>query len=330
MIRHWKLSIALALCPLAWQQAGAQPPEFVTLEIGWENSVSYTDIFADPSKLASSPNPTNSLPSLRNFMTFVQIGDIVSVNGKPASGSWAAMGRYLFLGRNPMPGQAIADVPRSAISDIHLEILQPDGTPVGSIMTAGLGGGAAPPGTRAGFFGNHALAGGTGAFLGARGILAYQATHRPATTEEDPANRRTHGGGRGVYLIHLIPLYRPEIVMTASGPAVFHADFSPVSSSRPAQRGETLIVRVTGLGPTRPGVRPGALFPANPLEEVNSPVEITVNGRSSEVLNKIGWPGTADTYRIDFRVPDGTETGTATLQMTSAYIPSREVAIAIQ
>jgi uncharacterized protein (TIGR03437 family) len=148
--------------------------------------------------------------------------------------------------------------------------------------------------------------------------------------QEDPANRRTHGGGSGRFIVYLIPLSRPEIASAASGPAVFHADFSPVTSATPARAGETLILMATGLGPTRPGIVPGAPFPESPLQEVNSPVNVTVNGRPADVLNKIGWPGTTDTYRVDIQVPDGTATGMATVRLTAAFIPGREVSIPIR
>jgi uncharacterized protein (TIGR03437 family) len=66
------------------------------------------------------------------------------------------------------------------------------------------------------------------------------------------------------------------------------------------------------------------------LQEVNSPVEVKVNGNVAEVLNKIGWPGTTDTYRLDIRVPDGTAPGMATVQLTAAFIPGREVSLPVQ
>jgi hypothetical protein len=48
------------------------------------------------------------------------------------------------------------------------------------------------------------------------------------------------------------------------------------------------------------------------------------------VLNKIGWPGTADTYRVDILVPDGTATRMAALQLTAAFISGRQVRIPVQ
>jgi len=124
---------------------------------------------------------------------------------------------------------------------------------------------------------------------------------------------------------------RPEIVVTASGPAVFHgADFSPVSVGKPAKAGEVLIVMASGLGPTRPGVDPGQPFPQNPLQVVNSPVDVTVNGQLTAPINAIGWPTLVDVYRVDFQVPGGITSGTAKIQLTAAWISGAPVSIPIQ
>ena len=133
-----------------------------------------------------------------------------------------------------------------------------------------------------------------------------------------------------MFLLQLIPMTRPEVATSASGPAVFHADFSPVNAAKPAKAGEVLIMKATGLGPTVPGVDPGQPFPTDATQQVNSPVDVTVNGQSAEIINKIGWPGLVDTYRVDFRVLDGTPSGTATLQVTAAFIPGHEVSIPVQ
>ena len=147
---------------------------------------------------------------------------------------------------------------------------------------------------------------------------------------EDPADRRSNGGGRIKFVLQMIPMSTPQIVATAGGPAVFHADFSAVTTARPAKAGEVLIVRATGLGPTRPGVDPGQPFPLDSLLAVNSPVDVAVNGRTAEVINAVGWPGLVDTYRFDFRVPDGTATGVAAIQLTAAWIAGSPVNIPIQ
>jgi uncharacterized protein (TIGR03437 family) len=110
---------------------------------------------------------------------------------------------------------------------------------------------------------------------------------------------------------------RPKI---AAGPAVFHADFSPVTTAKPAEAGEILIVRATGLGPTRPGVDSGHPFPSDALQEVNSPIAVLVNGQQAEVISAIGWPGLVDTYRVDFRLPAATTAGVARIQLSVAWI----------
>lgn len=47
-----------------------------------------------------------------------------------------------------------------------------------------------------------------------------------------------------------MPAARPEIE------AVYHADFSPMTTDKPAVEGETLITLCTGLGPTLPDLTP--------------------------------------------------------------------------
>jgi hypothetical protein len=220
---------------------------------------------------------------------------------------------------------------------ITFEILKSDGTQIGTIVANGLLGGASPPGSPSTLtVGNWVIVGGTGAFLGVRGQVGAAdpppgvAIQRVASITEDPGNRRRHGGGTQRWIAHLIPMSVPQIATTAGGPAVFHADFSPVTAARPARAGEVLIVTATGLGPTVPGVDPGHPFPTDSRFQVNSPVDVTVNGRPAEVINSVGWPGLVDTYRIDFRVPDGTMAGMASIQITAAWIAGPDGRIAIQ
>ena len=148
---------------------------------------------------------------------------------------------------------------------------------------------------------------------------------------EDPANRRMHGGGRRHFILTVIPMSRPEVVTTPTGPVVVHAnDFSLVTTTKPARPGEILSLIATGLGPTQPGVDPGKPFPASPLALVNSPVEVTVSGQPAEVQYAGGYPGTTDTYQVNFRVPSEIASGLATLQVSAAWIAGSEVRIAVQ
>jgi uncharacterized protein (TIGR03437 family) len=326
--------VVAGLCTALWPASLAgQVGTATILEIEMDNRVQYLGDVSDVSKLATDPNIAAPIPA-RNFIPVVILADIVAVNGQPAKGITVFHIRQINLRTAPNAGEAIADVLRNNVVDIRFEISMGDGTAIGTIVASGLGGGVAPPGAPMEVRqGNVAIVGGTGAFLGARGQVGQGLVITPdrsASMTEDPANRRRNGGGRVRYVLHLIPISRPEIVVTSSGPAVFHADFSPVTAARPAKSGEVLIVRVTGLGPTRPGIDPGQLFPLDALQEVNSPVDVTVNGKPAEVINKIGWPGLLDTYRLDFRVPDGTAAGAAAMQLTAAWIAGSSLNIPIQ
>ena len=253
--------------------AGQQPPAILTVEL--DNIVMYLDDVNNFGRLATNPNAA-AAQTARNFVPVVWIADVVSVNGRPAKGTWTFDGTLLLRAAAPQPGSAIADIPGVFAFHLTCGIQQADGTPVGTIMASGWGGSPRPPGAPAAILqADMAVTGGTGAYLGMRGQVGQGGITtnggRTASMAEDPANRRLHGGGGRRYVFHLVPMSQPGIVVGANGPQIFHADFSPVTSVRPARSGETLIVRATGLGPTRPGVNPGQEFPSNPVQEVTHP-----------------------------------------------------------
>lgn len=330
---NWKPTVATALCAAACSLSGmaeVAPP--VILKIEYDNGVRYIYDTADPSAFATVPTPLSQIRP--TFAPLVILADIVAVNDKPAKGVMLVRQVGVNLTTNPSAGQTIADVIRGNAVDRILEILQPDGTPIGSLMTMGFDAGTPPPGAPTSFVGgNNVITGGTGAFLGVRGQLAGGGppTNRDASVREDPARRRVNGGGRGVYYAHVIPMSRPEVVITSGGPAIAHSsDFSLVTASKPAAPGEILSLFATGLGPTRPGVDPGRPFPSSPLATVNSPVEVTVNGRPAEVLAAVGLPGAVDSYQVNFRIPPDTPRGAATVQVSAAWIAGPAVSITAQ
>ncbi len=306
-----------------------------TLEIDLENFVQYLEDSSDLSRFATNPGVTPAAAP-KNFNFQLQIGDIVAVNGQPAKGTFTRNFRQVSLTASPNPGQAIADTVRNAVVADTFEILKGDGTPIGTIVAYGTGGGAPPLGGPLSITqGNFAITGGTGAFLGARGQLGQAVTPqtvaaRQASVTEDPANRRRNGGGRVRFVLQVIPLSAPQMLMTQTGPLITHADSTIVSASRPATAGETLSLFVTGLGPTRVAVDPGQPFPPSPLAEVNSTVQVTVNGRPADVLSAVGFPGQVDTYQVNVRVPPGIGGGTARLQVTAAWIAGPAVNIPVQ
>ena len=288
--------VAVAACRLAL----AQQPVTATLTVDLTNQVEYQGDVYDPAKFARNANITPSLGNgtgILNFGVATILADIVAVNGQPAKGLYAATDRWIAAYPAPVPGQAIADVRRGRIREFTFEILQPDGTPVGSIMGLGLAEGDPPPGQPATEKANWAITGGTGAFLGARGqVEGTGASGRAASMAEDPANRRLNGGSPNRYLVHIIPMAVPQIVTNGNGLAITHSsDFSLVNGSKPASAGEILSLFATGLGPLR-GTVTGQPFPSNPVAAVNSPVQVIVNGNPAErqlqsLPDFFGWRG---------------------------------------
>lgn len=271
------------------------------------------------------------------FFEEASFADVVSVNGKAAKGNMAIKAIFwMFMNPNPGPGRAIGDITRTAFGHSVWEFLSSDGRQVGTIFTTWLSGGTPPPGApSACTAGNQAIVGGTGAYFGARGFVCQAPSPTPiairsASVLEDPQNRRNNGGGTNRYIMQLIPTYVPEVAVEGGQPVVLHADFSPVTASAPARSGEVLILMANGLGPTIPGLEPGDSFKQEPLNQVASPVEVIVNSQALPTVNAVGWPGTPDRFRVDFKVPDGIPAGSATLQLSAAWIKGPTVKISIR
>jgi len=332
MATRSRIAIVALLAAVASGRVPAQGPPLATLTIEYTNGVLYWDDIGDATRFATMPGPVSLNPASRNMSGAVGFGDIVSVNGVATKGNFVARGRVIQLTATPNPSQAIGDFTRGATYDIYLEIRRADGTPIGTIMMSGFTGGPAPPGSPPGNFSNFAVTGGTGAFMGARGTtITPDLSFRVASIQEDPANRRTNGGNRGHFVISLIPFSWPQVVTTATGPAIVHSsDGSLVTGAKPATSGEVLTLYTTGLGPTVPPLAPGSVFPASPLQTVNSPIDITVGGKVADVLYSGGYPGSTDGFQINFRVPSGVAPGMAPLRLTAAFVPAAPVNVPIQ
>ena len=320
----------------------AQAPTGSILLVEIENSTLYARGFCNPSDRAKDPNKLPA-PSNRQLGTFVGIGDIVSVNGLPVKGTAIEIINAPIISSDFSPGAAIGDFPGGpTATSWDLGFLTPDGTVVGTIALHGQGtlDTVRPPGAPKEITGGSmfSVTGGTGAFFGARGYL--QPTQDAVSGErktsdcEDPAYRRINadaGRNKRHAVLYLVPLSQPQVLSTANGLAVVHADDNTlVTAAKPAKAGEILSLFASGLGPTRPGVGPGQPFTAVPIQVVNSPVQVLVDGSPGEVLYAGGYPGAVDGYQVNFRIPDGTTAGQASLRLTSAWISGPEAKIPIQ
>ncbi|HEY2015148.1 MAG TPA: hypothetical protein VGH38_16680 [Bryobacteraceae bacterium] len=321
------MAFGITIC----SQASGQSSQPTVLLIDVENHVEYQDDIADVTKFATIPSLTPAV-NFRDFSVATVLADIVAINGQPAKGLYAARARSIITSPTPTAGNgAIADVARAAIREEIFEILNPDGSPVGTIVSLGLSGGAPPPGAP-GTQGaaDFAITGGTAAFVGMRGVSGsgpspQTVAARAASMSEDPGSRRILGGGKTRRVLTLYPMFAPQIL------AVTHSsDFTAISAVKPASSGEILSVFASGLGPTKPGVDPGQPFPAASVSTVTSPVRVTVNGQAAEVTGAVGLAGTVGGYQVNFRLPDGTGSGTATIQLSAAWIAGASVPIAVQ
>ena len=307
----------------------------VIMTIDTQSVVEYQADTGNVPQFATNPNVVPAAP-IRNFTQATPLGDIVAVNGETAKGLYTAVVTSIIASPTPnaAAGGAIADSNAASIRQQIFHILKPDGTAVGTIIALGLNGDVAPGSPASIHNGDWAIVGGTGAFLGVRGQMGRSVqtvAARAASTIEDPGNRRINGGGTLQWVFTLLPMTTPQIITTATGPAVVHsADFTLVSVAKPATAGEILSLFASGLGPTNPGVDPGQPFTANPLQVVNSPVKVFVNGESAQVLAAVGYPGASDGYQVNFQVPPDTANGMATIQVSSAWIPGNTVSIPIQ
>lgn len=294
------------------------------------------------SQLAQSTNrlDLNRPPGL-TFGTGLGIGDIVSVEGIPVKGTaYESIGAGLNgSGPNPAPGGAIVDQRRVGVVQWDLEFLDGAGREIGTLRVEGLDAGQpTPPGAPAAMpHGASIITGGSGAFLGVHGYFSApnDATFGARLTSacEDPSLRRVFAEGRGKRhgFLYIVPLVQPQVITTPNGPAVVHAsDNTLVTAAKPAKAGEVLTLFASGLGPTRPGVDPGQSFTANPLQVVNSPVQVLVNGNPGDVLYAGGFPGAVDGYQVNFRIPGDAKPGQDPLQLTSAWITGPPVSIPVQ
>jgi len=315
-MNRFLLLVALA-GPALLAQAIEEP---VVLTIDVENYVQYRGDVFDLTKIAKDPSQTTGV--VNAFLPNIGVGDIVAVNGRPAKGLWQQAATIMPFRANPTPGQPIADLDSGGIFQCTWEILGPDGSYIGTLVD-GAGGNH-----------GHALRGGLGAFIGATGTHqggTATVPSRSASFSEDPSKRRLNPGGKMRVTFYIYPAFRPTVQMTAGGPAVAHLDYSLVTTANPARPGESLIIAATGLGPVKPDLLPPGIVPFSgaPYQNVNAPVTVTVNGQEVSVINAIGWPGQKDLYWINFQLPSDVGTGTASLQLTTAWIPGPTVTIPV-
>jgi hypothetical protein len=119
----------------------------VTLLIDVQDHVEYQDDISDVTKFATIPTLTPAV-NFRTFSVATVLADVVAVNGQPAKGVYTAQARALGASPTATAGDAIADIQRAALREEAIEILNSDGTSIGTISSLGLSGGSHRPAPR--------------------------------------------------------------------------------------------------------------------------------------------------------------------------------------
>jgi hypothetical protein len=146
MIRRFQnVAIAVLWLVVRGNPANGQTPPPSTVTIDVANVVEYLGDIYDPTKFGTSPGVTPA-NGANIFSAEMAIGDIVSVNGQPASGLYVGRPLWLASTPTPTPRQAIGDTGHASLRSHTFEILKSDGTVVGTIMCFGLDAGPPPPG----------------------------------------------------------------------------------------------------------------------------------------------------------------------------------------
>jgi len=87
--------------------------------------------------------------------------------------------------------------------------------------------------------------------------------------------------------------------------AALHQDYSLVSSTSPAQVGETVAVYVTGLGSVLGNIADGAAGPTQPYAYTSNTITAAIDGVAASVSFAGLAPGLAGLYQVNVTVPSG-------------------------
>jgi uncharacterized protein (TIGR03437 family) len=123
----------------------------------------------------------------------------------------------------------------------------------------------------------------------------------------------------------------PGIFTCGGGYAcALHADFSKVSTSSPAQIGETIQVYLTGLGTVTPAVvdgTPGSATP--PYNTTTNQIAADVDGTTASVSFQGLAPGFAGVYQLNVKIPSGLSAGDHFLDVSGPDSYDSEALISI-
>jgi uncharacterized protein (TIGR03437 family) len=117
-------------------------------------------------------------------------------------------------------------------------------------------------------------------------------------------------GGSASVMVAVQPLAPGVFTATYNGQtyaSALRSDFTPVSPTNPAQRGENIEIYVTGLGQATPPIATGALGVAN--QTTISTIIVGLNNGGVPLISSVYAQGTIGAYVVTLQVPQDTPTG---------------------
>lgn len=114
--------------------------------------------------------------------------------------------------------------------------------------------------------------------------------------------------------------------------AALHSDYSLVTTSHPAQVGETVAVFVTGLGdvsPTNPDGAPGPDGTASPLSLATNQITADMDGIAATVAYTGLAPDLPGLYQVNVTVPSGVTSGDVTINLSGPDSYTSEAVIPV-
>jgi uncharacterized protein (TIGR03437 family) len=124
----------------------------------------------------------------------------------------------------------------------------------------------------------------------------------------------TNNGQSSASATAQLQTYAPALFMTPQSNAIASElpNYTPVTSTAPAQAGDLVVLWCTGLGPTSPVAPVGAIVSGAPAT-ATLPI-VTIGGTQARAISSVMTSGTAGLYQITVQLPANAPTGTPVVQ----------------
>jgi uncharacterized protein (TIGR03437 family) len=148
------------------------------------------------------------------------------------------------------------------------------------------------------------------------GQINAQSPYEASTVPQQVVVSNANGNSNSAVIA--TALYAPAIFSTASGPAIFKANGTQVTTANAAAAGDTLYIYATGLGPVTPGLTSGKLTPAA-VPYTTAPVTVLFGSSGSSASASVSVAGFGGLYQVTVNVPGGLAAGAVNLQLQMPF-----------